>query len=168
MNADFLHDILIDGNDQQSCSNRVLHFLEQNMLVRYARVEVNGDASVPATAPDFWARLEMAIELNNRTVAELLLELQNEGFADLGDLQKMEQGYQSKLFHTLAHLLDGFFGIDSSFYNLVEDSNSVSAGLRQQIQEEPEKFRLLRVKGWGTSESADRLTALRETGNIKM
>jgi hypothetical protein len=168
MSADFFHDILIDGNGRQSCSNRVLHFLHQNLLVRYARVEVNSDISVPATAPDFWSRVDMAVEVNNRTVSELLSELQNEGFADIEGLQKMEQGYQSKLFHTLAHLLDGFFGIDSFFYNLVEDSNRISAGVRQQIREEPEKFWLVRVECWGSSESADRLTALRETGKIKM
>jgi hypothetical protein len=64
----------------------------------------------------------------------------------LGDLESLPQGYQSKTLHTLTHLLDGFFGIDSHFYNLIEGSHGVSAGLRGKIDSSPGGYMLLAVR----------------------
>ncbi len=49
----------------------------------------------------------------------------------------MPQGYKSKMLHVITHFLDGFFGIDTFFYNLEEDSHWVSEELQKKIAEAP-------------------------------
>jgi hypothetical protein len=83
---------------------------------------------------------------NRQVLQKLIGELQAAGINDFNDLSAMPQGFQSKIFHTMAHLLDGFFGIDSRFYNLQEDSHWLSASLRRQIEAgPPEEFWLITV-----------------------
>lgn len=164
MTADFSHQILIDGADLDRCRQRVLYFFHENLLLRYAQVEINKRHSLPASFPEFWPRLESAIKTNRETLAGLLDELQQEGFDQLSNLNTMEQGYQSKLLHTVAHLVDGFIGIDSYFYNLVEDSNRLSDNLRREIEKRPEEFWLLKVECRDTAGKADQLANLRGMG----
>ena len=50
------------------------------------------------------------------------------------------------MLHVITHLLDGFFGIDSYFYNLVEDSHWVSEELRATIKTSPSRYWLIAVE----------------------
>jgi hypothetical protein len=58
----------------------------------------------------------------------------------------LQQGYVTKVLHTLTHLLDGFIGIDSVFYNLVEDSHWASEGLLKALQDTAGEYWLVPVR----------------------
>ena len=116
---------------------------------------VNGDDK------EFSTRLQEGLAANHQAVGELLRNLKNEGFDSLEDIQGVDKGYVSKIFHTIAHLLDGFIGIDSRFYNLEEDSHGISRDLQQKILFEPQNYWILKVNGRIASASKDTFDALR-------
>ena len=72
--------------------------------------------------------------------------LKDEGIVSLDQLAGLAQGYATKVFHTLAHMVDGFIGVDSVFYNLIEDSHQVSAPLAASIRNAPGEFWLVPVR----------------------
>ena len=76
----------------------------------------------------------------------LIHELQESGYHTLVELAEIKQGYESKTLHTLVHLLDGFIGIDSKFYNLIENSHLISASLRREIKQTPAHYWLLQIE----------------------
>jgi len=154
-------DVLIAGSDFASCQQRVLRFFERTMLVRFDKVNVAEQESMHAADRAFWPRLDKGVSANRKVVGELVASLQEEGIATFEDLRKLEQGYLTKILHTIAHLMDGFIGIDSRFYSLEEDSHSVSKALRKSIHENPGQHWLLRVIGTIASESQDPIDALR-------
>ncbi len=161
------HEILVGGADRQACEERARHFLRHNLLVQYETVRFKKEEGVAGNEAGFWERLKAAEAKNRQVLAGLLAELQAEGFADIESLQNMAQGYQSKLLHTAAHLLDGFFGIDVFFYNIEEDACQVSERLRAQIEANPAGFMLLRVAGgFSASSDPDRLATLRAAGTM--
>jgi hypothetical protein len=61
-------------------------------------------------------------------------------------LSELPQGFRTKMLHVITHFLDGFFGIDTYFYNLEEDSHWVSEQARRRIREAPSDYRLLSVE----------------------
>ena len=93
--------------------------------------------------PRFWPTVEHLAAQHRELCRHFLDGLRETGLRTVDDLLAVEQGYQSKLLHIFAHLVDGFFGIDSVLFNLVEDSHTISAGLRDAIQAEPRAFHLL-------------------------
>ena len=154
-------DVLVAGEDFASCRHRVSRFFDRTMLIRFDEVRVDEKESMNAADQAFWPRLDEGVSANRKIVGELVASMQEEGVATFEDLQKLEQGYLTKILHTIAHLLDGFIGIDSRFYSLEEDSHSVSKALRKSINENPQQYWLLRVIGEIVSESQDPLDALR-------
>ncbi|MFC1837909.1 hypothetical protein ACFLYW_04440 [Thermodesulfobacteriota bacterium] len=160
-NLEISHEILLAGSDFESCRQHVIRFFDRTMLIHYDEVLASEDMSMNGADSDFWSRLEQGVAANHQAIGELLNNLKVEGFATLEELHGVEKGYVSKTFHTIAHLLDGFIGIDSRFYNLEEDSHGISRDLRQKIQASPENYWLLRVLGRITSASEDPLDALR-------
>ena len=54
------------------------------------------------------------------------------------DFHNIKQGYLSKTLHILSHFLDGFIGIDSYFYNLIDDSHWLPSSNRPGHTKEPE------------------------------
>ena len=94
-------------------------------------------------------------------MGEFLENLKEEGFESLEDIRSLEKGYLSKILHTIAHLQDGFIGIDSRFYNLEEDSHGVSRHLQQKIAATPHNYWILRVTGRIASAGEDPFDALR-------
>lgn len=114
----YRHDIFVSGSDFDACKKKVLHFFEKYQLVRYSHINILEEDSVPSSSPVFWGRLGKAILKNHQIVHDLIKELQGEGIITLDDLQELPQGYKSKMLHTVTHFLDGFFGIDTYFYNL--------------------------------------------------
>ncbi len=143
----YCHEILVSGVDLPACEARVGRFFSRTELVRYDSVRIAAAAALRGDAPGFRQRLEQGVAANRRVIAELLGELDREGVRSLADIGEMGQGSNSKVLHTIAHLLDGFFGIDSAFYNLEDDSHWVSPLLDERIKAEPASFRLLPVEG---------------------
>jgi len=131
------------------------------MLIRYDKFQINENESFNGTDTNFQKRIREGIAANHEILAGFLASLQDEGFVSLDDLQSLEKGYLSKILHTIAHLQDGFIGIDSRFYNLVEDSHGVSRHLQQKIGATPQIYWILRVNGRIASADEDPFDALR-------
>ncbi len=146
MKLEVFHSILMLGPDATACKDYVLRFFAKTPLVRYDSLNILESEIFPATAPEFWRRIDEGAAENRKTVNDLLAELREAGTKSLEDLPNLPQGFQSKIVHTVAHLLDGFIGIDSLFYNMVEDSHWVSDQLRQEMRENPNEYWLLKVE----------------------
>jgi len=160
-NLEISHDILVAGSDFTACSQKVSRFFDRTMLIRYDRVLIIETESVKGTDGNFQKRIGAGLAANQKILAGFLGNLKAEGFASLDDLPSLEKGYLSKILHTIAHLQDGFIGIDSRFYNLEEDSHGISRSLQQKIEMAPGNYWLLMVKGRITSPGEDPLDALR-------
>jgi hypothetical protein len=154
-------DVLVAGEDFASCHHRVSRFFDRTMLLRFDEVRIDEKESINAADQAFWERLDEGISANRKTIGELAANLRQEGFGSFEKLQSLEKGYLTKIFHTIAHLLDGFIGIDSRFYSLEEDSHSISNALRKQITAEPQRFWVIRVVGKIGTADQDPLDALR-------
>lgn len=139
------HTFLVKKPDYLSGRERVLSFFAGNFLVRYDSVQVVRERSFNADHQGFWDTIERGVDLNQQVIANLLRELQESGFKKISDLSAMPRGYQSKTLHIVTHLLDGFFGIDSHFYNLEEDSHGLSEKLSEEIRKQPHEFWVLTV-----------------------
>jgi len=146
MNMINSHLLLVAEPDLYEAGERVRHFFDKNFLVKYDRVTVIEQHSLPADHNEFWSRLNNGIKENRGVVKKLLAELQESGFENLADLAGMERGYDSKVLHITTHLLDGFFGVDTFFYNLEEDSHSLSERLTETIRANPNDYWLIEVE----------------------
>lgn len=140
------HLMLALAPDESRAAEAVRLFFARTQLVRYDTVTIAAEKSLTGGHSGFWERIEEGVAENRRVLAGILAELKKAGVRALDDLAQLPQGYQSKLAHTATHLLDGFFGIDSAFYNLVEDSHWLSEPLRREIARRPEEYHLLTVK----------------------
>lgn len=140
------HEILVKGTDLEACKRKVLHFFQNYQLVRYSHINIVEEESLSASNLGFWDKLEKANQKNRQILHELIKELEGEGLTTLEDLQELPQGYKSKMLHVITHLLDGFFGIDTYFYNLEEDSHWVSEELKEKIKTNPPIFWLLSLE----------------------
>ena len=160
-NLEIVHDILLAGTGFAFCRKRVQRFFAGTMLVRYDRIHVPEEDAVSGTAGLFHERLSQGLVANRGVVEDLLANLKEEGFTTLDDLKCLEKGYLSKILHTLAHLQDGFIGIDSRFYNLEEESHGVSRELERKIEADPGAYWILRAQGIIGVSSEDPLDALR-------
>jgi hypothetical protein len=141
------HLLLTPGTGRDDAQARIDHFFAKNYLVKYDRVTVRTERTINAGEVAFGKRLEAGLAANRRVVGELLDELRAGGFEKLTDLLEMRQGYESKILHITTHLLDGFFGVDSAFYNLAEDSHGLSARLAAAIKANPAGFWLVEAEG---------------------
>lgn len=155
------HDILVAGTDFASCQQHVKQFFAKTMLIRYDEILVTESESVNGAESTFQVRIQEGLRTNREVVGKFLATLQEEGFVTLDDLQGLEKGYLTKILHIIAHLQDGFIGIDSPFYNLIEDSHTVSRDLQQKMQATPKRYWILRVTGRIVSTAADPFDALR-------
>jgi hypothetical protein len=142
----YIHEFLVKGQDFAFSQKKVLQFFERYQLVRYSHISIEENTSLPATSPDFEERLNKAVLENRRIVNKLLEELGKEGVSTLHDLSEMPQGFRTKMLHVITHFLDGFFGIDTYFYNLEEDSHWVSEQARHKILETPSDYWLLSIE----------------------
>ena len=137
---------LVEAESYIHGCEKVGRFLDLTPLIRYDNIDFAFGQSCSAADPNFWEMVDSACERNNRTVNELIRELQNNGFSQMTELAQIKQGYESKVLHTLVHLLDGFIGIDTSLYNLAEDSHQISDNLRQKISKQPRNYWLLQAE----------------------
>lgn len=139
----YLYEILVRGSGFEACREKVLLFFQKYQLVRFSVITIREEASVPAVNPAFQGRLRQAILTNRGILNNLIRELQDEKITTLSDLNALPQGYKTKLLHIITHFLDGFLGIDTHFYNLIEDSHWISEELLNSIVETPSDFWLL-------------------------
>jgi len=137
---------LVEADSFQGGCEKVSFFLEKSALVSYEQIHFEKEISLPATNDGFLPRVESGMEKNRQTIHSFIDELKTIGYDNLDDLIGMKQGYESKILHTMVHLLDGFIGIDSSFYNLVEDSHQVSERVFSRIAKKPENFWLIEIR----------------------
>lgn len=146
MNFNATHSLLVREGDEEACRKRALNFFAKNFLVKYDSVNIAEDRSFRADHRNFWEVINAGINDNRKILAKLVSDLQESGFEKITDLTLMPQGYQSKTLHTITHLLDGFFGIDTSFYNLEEESHWISEQLDAVIREQPCDFQVLTME----------------------
>lgn len=136
------HVVLAEGDNAENCRQQVLQFFDKTSLVCYDKIIVD-NRSPAASGSSFSTELEKAIGQNRRTLKRFVDELGMTGFEHRHDFLGLDQGYQSKVLHIIAHFLDGFIGIDSAFYNLIDASHWLSEETEYKINENPERFRLL-------------------------
>jgi len=153
--------MLVDGPDLDTSRRRVERFFARTILVKYDSVQVVAEKSCNGTHGLFWEKLAAGIAENRALAAALLADLKEAGLTDLDALTTLPQGYASKTLHTMAHLLDGFFGVDSRFYNLNDDSHWLSASQRSRIEQDPASSWLLHVEASSQSGDADQVSTLR-------
>ncbi|MBU0680066.1 MAG: hypothetical protein KKD73_01465 [Proteobacteria bacterium] len=137
------HLFLTQAEDQQQARHKILHFLEHTELIRYEATTILDAEIISGANPTFWTQVDQGAASNRTFAKNLIVELEETGISRLQDLQDLPQGYPSKVLHTLVHILDGFIGADSAFYNLLEDSHWLSAKLRETIKESPEAYWLV-------------------------
>ena len=145
MTLSISHDFLIKSSDFSSAKEQVERFLEETTLIRYGSVTIDQDKSFSAEQKKFWAALDRGVAENRKTVENLIDELEQCGYSSLQDLFFIKQGFESKILHTVTHMLDGFIGVDSAFYNLIEDSHWLSPSLRREITSHMHEYWLVRV-----------------------
>ncbi len=155
MNVEVMHEFLVNGGEAADCCRRVESFLDRNILLRYQDVDIDPSLCVSGADPSFWPRVEDGIAANRECLRKMLADLEENGFGRTADFIDMDQGFISKTLHTVVHLLDGFIGIDSAFYNLADDSHWISQGREERIRKEAEKYHLVRAVGRCHGSSAD-------------
>lgn len=141
-----VHTFLVRSRSGRSAARHVERYLAGNQLITYADFFIRDEKICNAADERFQVVLDRGLAANRAFGRRMLEHLKEEGLTTLEQLQDLEQGYATKILHTLTHLLDGFIGIDSAFYNLVEDSHGVSAKLADAIAAEPELYWLIPVR----------------------
>jgi hypothetical protein len=140
------HDLLVTGPDLETCCRRVQSFFAKSQLVRYDVVDIDRERSVRGSDPRFEEYLNRAIAANHEVLSGLHDTLKEEGYESLEDLLRLPQGFESKLLHTMCHLLDGFFGVDSHFFDIDEVSSWLTENRRTQLGEDPESCWLVHAR----------------------
>lgn len=117
------HLILVFAQNKEQACLQVQKFFKNTLLVQYDAVDILKDECLAATETEFKDKLNEAISRNQETLQKFISEFEKTGFKTLADLQHVEHGYPSKMLHIITHFLDGFIGVDTAFYNLIDDSH---------------------------------------------
>ncbi len=147
------HWMLCLGDDLSAARGSVLTFFRKSILLFYDAIEAVESGSWSAETDMFWVEIEKGLAANRLVLQGFLDDLRAEGCRDLNDLTSLPVGYPSKVLHLVAHMVDGFIGIDSVFYNMEEDSHWLSDGLRATIRKTPARYWLVRVEASFMSEA---------------
>lgn len=140
------HYFLVRSQSGQLASRHVERYLAGNQLISYAEFFVREEEVLNGTDDRFRPTLDQGLAANSTFARRMLDHLKEEGVTTLDHLLELKQGYTTKVLHTLTHLLDGFIGIDSVLYNLVEDSHQVSEGLAESMRTTPGEYWLIPVR----------------------
>jgi len=151
MNQISQHNVLLAGDSFDHCSEQVHKFFDLTSLVIYDCIETIETQSFSGLDAQFFERIAQAESRNRQTVQGLIDELVKAKIIKTVDFQKIEQGYQSKTLHILSHFLDGFIGIDSYFYNLLDDSHWLPQVTANAIEKNPHHYWLLHVDCFATT-----------------
>ncbi len=139
------HLFLVHASDCGQAQQQVGHFLDHSQLIHYHSIQINDNEIINGTNLNFQTAMEEAMVSNRAFAARLVNELEENGTLTTRDLLTIQQGYPSKLLHILTHVLDGFIGPDSAFYNLIDDSHWLSPARQQGISERPTEHWLVPV-----------------------
>lgn len=139
------HDILVSGPDFKTCDKHVRLFFEKSQLVHYDSIEIDPSYCINATVSEFSERIQKGEAANREILQELLAKLKEEGLSEVEAIIDLPQGFQSKMLHTISHILDGFFGIDTKFYDIDEISHWITENRREQIARSPETCWVMQV-----------------------
>jgi hypothetical protein len=145
MELSIFHDFLVRSSDFSSAKSQVSKFLQDTTLIRYGSVEIDQNKSCSAENKVFWQKLDQGVAENKKIVENLIDELELCDYSTLQDLFFVKQGFESKILHTITHMLDGFIGVDSVFYSLIEDSHWLSPSLREEVISDPKQYWLVHV-----------------------
>lgn len=145
------HQVLLAGDSFEHCSDQVRRFFDLTSLVIYDCIEARREHSCSGLDAAFFNRIAEAENRNRAIVGELIGELEKSGIDKTAKLQQLEQGYLSKTLHILSHFLDGFIGIDSYFYNLLDDSHWLPPRTTLAIRENPHHYWLIHIDGYSAS-----------------
>ncbi len=145
------HSVLVTGQSFTACKKQVTDYFERTLLVRYDQIAIKDQKSVPATSSLFLDEVSTGVEKNRTIIKKLIGDLESTGFKNSFDLLDLEHGYPSKVLHLITHFLDGFIGIDSVFYNLIDDSHWVPQKTTREIVDTPEKFWLIHLEGYSAT-----------------
>lgn len=143
--------MLLSGESFDHCNDQVHKFFDLTSLVIYDCIEAIETQSFSGINADFFNLILKAENHNRRTMQGLIDELVKANIQKTVDLQDIEQGYLSKTLHILSHFLDGFIGIDSFFYNLLDDSHWLPPATAKIIHENPRHYWLLHVDCYATT-----------------
>ena len=140
------HYFLVRAQTAELAAHHVERYLAGNQLISYAEFFVHPEEVLGGAHAQFRETLELGLAANDGFARQMLDHLKEEGVTTLEQLLQLKQGYATKLLHTLTHLLDGFIGIDSVLYNLVEDSHWVSAELTEAMRTKAGEYWLVPVR----------------------
>ncbi len=150
MNQISQHKMILAGDSFDHCSEQVHKFFDLTSLVIYDCIETIEAQSASGLDAHFFEYIAQAESRNRQTVQGLIDELVKAKIKRTVDFHKIEQGYQSKTLHILSHFLDGFIGIDSYFYNLLDDSHWLPQETSDAIDNNPRHYWLLHVDCFAT------------------
>ncbi len=139
------HKVLLAGESFEHCCDQLHRFFDLTSLVIYDCIETRKEHSFSGLDGTFFTRIAAAEKRNRKMIADLLAELEKAGIEKTGDLRHIPQGYLSKTLHILSHFLDGFIGIDSYFYNILDDSHWLPPQTLRAIQENPAHYWLIHI-----------------------
>lgn len=139
------HKIFVNGDSYEHCCHQVHRFFDLTSLVIYDCVQISDENCISGQDSNFLEQVMLAEKRNHKTVNSLVAELQSTGATSINDLKNLEHGYPSKILHVLSHMLDGFIGIDSYFYNLTADSHWLKEEDKKAIQDDPTHFWLIHI-----------------------
>lgn len=145
------HKVLVAGESFANCCDQVHRFFDLTSLVIYDCIQVIDDKCCSGLDADFFETVATAQQKNREMLNTLIEELQQTGAKTIGDLRQLEHGYPSKVLHIISHLLDGFIGIDSHFYNLPADSHWLAEEALAAIREEPDSYWLIHIDCYSAS-----------------
>ena len=137
------HLVLVSALSLEKGRAQVQDFFHNSLLVRYDRMDFRVEKCYGGGDKEFRVALKNSIAANRKTLCNFIEEFKKTGFQTVNDLTKVEHGYPSKMLHIITHFLDGFIGIDSAFYNLIEDNHWISEETTGAIETAPDKFWLI-------------------------
>lgn len=139
------HKVLVAGDSFHHCCDQVHRFFDLTSLVIYDCIQVIDEKCRSGLDADFFEVVAAAEQRNRQTVDTLITELLQTGVSAISDLRRLEHGYPSKVLHIISHLLDGFIGIDSHFYNLPADSHWLGTDELKAVKAHPGGFWLIHI-----------------------
>lgn len=145
------HKVLLVGDTYDHCVDQVHRYFNLTSLVIYDCIEAVESKSFCGLDGPFFATVYEAEKHNRSTMQELIDELVASGIEKTSQLQNVDQGYLSKTLHILSHFLDGFIGIDSYFYNLIDDSHWLPSATAREIKKNPHNYWLIHIDCFATT-----------------
>lgn len=139
------HKVLVAGESFANCCDQVHRFFDLTSLVMYDCIQIIDEKCVSGLDAEFFKTVAAAEGKNHATVNSLIDELQQTGVTTIADLRHLKHGYPSKVLHVISHLLDGFIGIDSHFYNLPADSHWLAEEGLAAVKADPGGYWLIHI-----------------------